>query len=175
MSELKQNIAIRKKMKSKKPDFERQDSNKYKSFKGKWRRQRGLHNKMRNAFRGNKFVPAVGYGSPKGVEGLTSQGLRPFLVHNTMQLGNIDKDCVVVISRRVGMRKRLEILKQAKEKKIAISGVREFDTAITKINNIFEERKKRKTSLESVKKKELKSVPKTGEGTKEYNKDESKK
>ena len=44
--ELKEELELRKKIKSKKPDFIRQDFHK-KRLKKKWKRPRGLHSKVR--------------------------------------------------------------------------------------------------------------------------------
>ena len=89
MNELKSHLQARKRMKTKKPKFERQDSNRYDSFKGKWRRPKGIHSKMRKSFRGHRYTPLVGYGSIRDVRGLTRNGLKPMLVSNVKDLARL--------------------------------------------------------------------------------------
>lgn len=138
-------LAARNLMKKKKPGFKRQDANKYKQFRDSWRRPRGIHNKLKAGFKGHNAVPSIGWGSPRAVKGLTTKGLEPIVVNNVSELQKVSEKNLAIISRRVGIRKRLEIVKAAKEKKINISGVKDFDSYI---NKIIESRKKEDVKAE---------------------------
>ena len=133
MSSITKLLDTRKEIKSRKPEFERQDSNIFKQFEGKWRRPKGIHSKLRRGFRGHKAAPSIGYSSPRAVSGLTKKGLKMVLISNLNDFNKIKNDCVAVISSKVGIKKKLEILKYAKEKKLNVSGVKDFDSYINKI------------------------------------------
>lgn len=148
----------RNRLKSRKPNFQRQDVNKYRVFKNTWRRPKGIHNKLRQSFRGNRAIPAIGYGSPRAVAGLTSKGFVSINVSNVNDLNKLSEGCAAVISSTVGMRKRLDILMKAKEKNLGVLGVKDFDAEINNITKSFENRKKKKKIKEPEKKgKESKS------------------
>ena len=122
-------IELRKKIKSKKPKFARTDSNKYK-FKNKWRKPRGLHNKLRLNKKGHIKKPSKGYRSPKEVRGLTKDGLRPMIVSN---VNEIKKDISIIISKKVGNKKKLHILEKAKDLNIRVINIKNVDETINKI------------------------------------------
>lgn len=126
-------LTARNLMKKKKPSFKRQDANKYKQFRDSWRRPRGIHSKLKTGFKGHNAVPSIGWGSPRAVKGLTRKGLELVVINNVNELQKLSGKNLAVISRRVGIRKRLEIVKAAKEKKINISGIKDLDSYINKI------------------------------------------
>lgn len=126
-------LVIRNNSKKKKPIFQRQDANKYKQFRKSWRRPRGIHSKLKTGFKGHGAVPSIGYGTPKLIKGLTKDGLRRVLVNNLNDLQKINEKNIAVIGACVGVKKRLDILKAAKEKKLKVAGVKDFDSSINKI------------------------------------------
>ncbi len=141
-------LKVRGNIKAKKPDFQVHNVNDHPQFRGKWRRPRGIHNKMKKCIRGNRYMPAVGYGSPKDVRGLSSGGLMTLLISNLNDLGKYNEECTAVISSGVGMKKRLGILQYALSKKIKISGVKDVESEINNIKTSFEQRKKSRTLKE---------------------------
>ena len=117
-------LRIRRKIKREKPDYLRPywwTKIRLKNRMDSWRRPRGIHNKMRKRKKGRPPLVEVGYGSPKKVRGLLSNGKRPVIVHNVEELEKIDKEKeIAVIASTVGKRKRLEIIKRAQELGIEI-------------------------------------------------------
>jgi len=117
-------LRIRKKIKREKPDYLRPywwTKIRLKNRMDSWRKPRGIHNKMRKKKKGKPPLVEVGYGSPREVRGLLSNGKRPVIVHNVEELEKIDKEKeVAVIASTVGKRKRLEIIKRAQELGIEI-------------------------------------------------------
>ncbi|AWR97299.1 50S ribosomal protein L32e [Acidianus sulfidivorans JP7] len=106
--------------KSRLPKFLRYDWDKYFKLERqeKWRRPRGIDNKTRLGYRG--FIPLVdpGYRTPKSIRYLHPSGLKQVVVHNVSDLDKIkDKknEIIVTISSNVGLRKRLDIIRKAKE------------------------------------------------------------
>jgi large subunit ribosomal protein L32e len=80
----------------------------------KWRRPRGKHNKLRLKRVGHPVQPEIGFRSSRKERYLVS-GLRPILVRNLKDLASLKKDNSIILAR-VGAKKKLEIIKVAKEK-----------------------------------------------------------
>jgi len=165
-------LATRNAMKRKKPEFERTDANIFNQFRGTWRRPKGLHNKMREHFKGHKGPPSIGYSSPTEVKGLTRKGFVPVLVSNVGDLQNIKAGCIAVIASSVGMKKRITILTKAKENKLTVSGVKDIDAYLGKVNEKLTSSKKVSTEKKEEKKKKIEEAAKVKT---EEKKDESKK
>ena len=105
--------------------FIRTDSNRFSKL-GKrrkklqvWRRARGSHSKIRRKRRGYPVMPSIGYRTERKKSGLI-KGLFPILVHSLAELLAVDKKSIAILSRRLGARKKLELIKQAQEKNIPV-------------------------------------------------------
>ena len=108
-------LKARKKTKSKKPGFQRQEG-RLKKLKDGWRRPKGRHSKLRKKEAARGKHPSPGYGSPKSVRGLSKQGLVEVRVRNLEDLSGVQKKGhIVVISGTVGKKKRIDIIKKAEE------------------------------------------------------------
>ncbi|MCW7077266.1 MAG: 50S ribosomal protein L32e [Candidatus Syntropharchaeales archaeon] len=92
-------------------DFKRHESHKKKKLDAKWRRPRGLHNKMRKHIRDKGRYVKSGFGSPRWVRGLHASGLKEVLVtSHKINLEAFDPaDCAIRIASGIGKRKRLLI------------------------------------------------------------------
>ncbi len=109
-----QALAVRKRVKTKKPDFKRQESWRYKRVGKSWRRPRGLDSKMRKRVKGWPKSVTVGYRGPKETRGLHPSGYFEVLVRNVDDIGKVDsKTQAIRIAHTVGARKRVEILARA--------------------------------------------------------------
>ena len=104
------------------PRFKRQELWAQATLKDTWRKPKGRHSKMRKQERGRGRLPKPGYGSPASMRGLDRQGFLPVRVFNPQDLEKINpgKDKAVIASG-VGRKKRLDILKKAEEKGIAVA------------------------------------------------------
>jgi large subunit ribosomal protein L32e len=120
----KKALKARKRAKKKKPDFVRPESWRYLKLKESWRRPRGLDHKVRRKIKGWPPGVSVGYKGPKGARGLHPSGYREVLVHNAQEISNIDpKTEAARIAHRVGKKKRVEIIAEAKKRKVFILNV----------------------------------------------------
>jgi large subunit ribosomal protein L32e len=120
-------IIITNQKKRKKPDFQRLESWRLKRVKKRWRRPRGLDNHMRRKIKGWPLSPNTGYRSQKIIRGLHPSGFREVRVFNVDDLNGVDpEEEAIKIAHTVGTRKRIEIVKRAKEMGIHILNPREF-------------------------------------------------
>jgi len=146
-------IELRRRIKSKKPDFVRQDFHK-KRLKKKWRKPRGLHSKVRLMFKGKPKKVSTGFSAPKKVRGLHRSGLKPILVDSLKDISRIKKENDgAVIGSAVGLKKRYEIVKKLKEKEIKILNIKDVEKYLKKIEDGLNLRKDRKKKLKEKKEK----------------------
>lgn len=117
----KQALAVRRRVKSKKPDFKRQESWRYKRVDKSWRKPRGLDSKMRKKVKGWPKSVGVGYRGPKVARGLHPSGYVEVLVRAVDDVGKVDSETQAIrIAHTVGGRKRVEILARAGERGIHV-------------------------------------------------------
>lgn len=161
-------LEIRNTLKARKPNFIRQDYQRRKRIgnKLKWRKPKGVHSKIRHHFKGWRKSPSPGYKSPLDVKGYHSSGLKMVNVFSTKNLFNIKKDTEgIIISKNVGMKNRLQILKKSKELGIHILNLN-IDEHIKKIEGVINSKKKKSTEVKKEQKPQKETKSKTKEDTK---------
>jgi len=101
-------------IKRKKPEFIRMDAWRFKRLGDKWRKPRGLDNKIRLEKKGYPAKVKIGYRTPKLVRGRHPSGFQEIIVHNVYELAGLDpQKHAVRIAASVSFKKRLEIVKEA--------------------------------------------------------------
>lgn len=110
--------------------FLRRDAARYSKFgngrgkKAKWRKPTGRDNKMREKRKGYQAVVSIGYGTPESAS--------PIIVVNVNELSKLTKENTIIVGK-VGERKRLEIVKKAKELGLSLKNVN-VESFLKKIN-----------------------------------------
>lgn len=87
--------------------------------KQKWRRARGRDNKTRLMEKGYGKMPKIGYSSSRETRNLVN-GLQPLFIKNINDLNNATNNNFLIISRTIGRKKRIEIMKKIKEKNLKV-------------------------------------------------------
>ena len=149
----------------KKLKFTRQDAHKKVRLGNKWRRPKGLHSKMRIGFKGYNKSVSIGYGSPKSIRGLNKSGLKLIIIKSLKELEKIDakKECIAV-AKTIGLRKKVEILKQAVKKSINVVNIKDIDKFLKDVEEKIKKSKEEKEKLK--KKKDLRKKEKEKEAEK---------
>lgn len=138
-----------------KPKFLRKDSHKYSKLgksrknKQKWRNPNGRDNKMREHKKGHRKVVSVGHSSDKISRGMI-KGKNPVLILNVKDLDKIKESGIGVVGN-VGKKKKMEIAKAAKEKKIELANMNAGK--YLKVNEVGAEGKKKKVEAKKDEKK----------------------
>ncbi len=121
-------LALRRRLKSKKPRFRRQESWRYKRVSEVWRKPDGIDSKMRRKKKGWPKSVEVGYRGPKAARGLHPSGYAEVLIHTVDDVEKVDpKTQAIRIAHAVGARKRIEITARARERDIHILNPREVE------------------------------------------------
>lgn len=114
-------LALRKRLKSKKPRFRRQESWRYKRVSEVWRKPRGMDSKMRKKKKGWPKSVEIGYRGPKAARGLHPSGYIEVLIHTVDDVEKVNpKTQAIRIAHTVGARKRIEITARAGEMDIHV-------------------------------------------------------
>lgn len=112
------------------PKFIRQDVSRYSKLGKnrkklqKWRKPKGRDSKMRLKRKSYPATVSIGYSSNKKLSGKI-ENLTPTLIKNQKDLEKATKENIIIISGKLGAKKKLEFIKQAQEKKLKILNIKE--------------------------------------------------
>jgi len=122
----KEKLELRQRVASKRPEFQRGESWRYKRLETTWRKPKGVDNHQRKQkSRGRMGIVKVGYGGPRIAKGLHPSGYTDNLVFNINDLEKLDpKTDGVRLGHAVGTKKRKEIITKAIEKKFKVFNAR---------------------------------------------------
>ena len=168
-------LALRKAIKSKKPDFVRQDSHKKVRLGDAWRKPKGLHSKMRHKSAGHMSVVSVGWGSPAEVSGLHPSGLLPVLVHGLGDVARMDaKKEGAIIGAGVGDRRKIALVDALLKKNVTILNLKDAKGFAARIADGLKKRKESKLNVQTKKESHKETKPAVKEAPKEMTPEEKK-
>ena len=97
----------------------------------KWRKPKGRHNKMRKKRKSYPATVSIGYRKSKILSGKI-KGKIPIMILNEKDFQKAKKENIIILSSRLGAKKKIEIIKKA-----SINGIH-----ILNLNNVFKENSK---------------------------------
>ncbi|MBI2499259.1 hypothetical protein HYV88_03390 [Candidatus Woesearchaeota archaeon] len=148
----------------KKPRFIRQQARIFKKIANTgWRAPKGMHSKLRRKRKGKGLLPSIGYASQRKFRGLSREGLMQVTVSKVSQLKDLTKKHGIILSRSLGIKKRLELLKKIKELGLNVLNIHKIDDYIKNIEQDREMRKETKKKEEEKKKKSKEQAIKKAE------------
>ncbi len=110
--------------------FVRQDSHRFSKIGKnrrklqKWRKPKGRHSKIRQKRRSYPTSPTVGHKSPKKQEGKI-KNLTPIKIENSSQLQKVAEKNIIILSGKLGAKKKIELIKKAAEKNLKILNLKD--------------------------------------------------
>ena len=110
-------LALRAEQKKKTPSFRRTEWFRYKRLsRSGWRAPHGMDSKQRRNYKYRSSLVRVGHGKVAAARGLHPSGFREVMVHNTLDLEEIDPETQAArVGKTVGGRKREQIYSRADE------------------------------------------------------------
>jgi large subunit ribosomal protein L32e len=110
-------LALRSEQKKKTPAFKRTEWFRYKRLsRSGWRAPHGMDSKQRRNYKYRSSLVRVGHGKVAAARGLHPSGFREVMVHNTLDLEEIDPETQAArVGKTVGGRKREQIYSRADE------------------------------------------------------------
>lgn len=141
---------------NRKPIFIRYNSHLRKLSKN-WRSQTGIHNKVRLKKKGHPKSPSVGYGSSNNLKGLYMSKLKYKVIKSESDLLAINNENVF-LSAKLGLKKKLKILNELKQKNIKIMNIKDIDSYINTAKELIKNRKQNKIIEKQKKQETLKKI-----------------
>ncbi|KAK0738462.1 ribosomal protein L32e [Schizothecium vesticola] len=107
--------------------FTRHQSDRFMRVGPKWRKPKGIDNRVRRRFKSNLAMPSIGYGSNKKTKHMMPSGHKAFLVSNVKDVELLlmhNKTYAAEIAHNVSSRKRIEIIARAKQLSVKVTNAK---------------------------------------------------
>lgn len=89
----------------------------------RWRRAVGRHSKIRKNRFGYTKSPRIGFKGARSESGKIN-GKVPLMINSMADFGNAVKDNILIISRKIGAKKKIDLIKKAREMNLHILNVK---------------------------------------------------
>ncbi len=122
----------------------------------RWRKPRGIHSKLRLNKAGHIKKPSPGFRNAR-----KDRVLKFSLIKNLKDLINAKND--ILLSSNLGLKKRIEVLKRAKELKLNVLNVKNIDEFISNAAQSLEKKRHEKKNKLTEKKKSKEKATKEAE------------
>jgi large subunit ribosomal protein L32e len=173
-------IAVKRQLRRTRPVFKRHAAHRKAELSERWKKPRGLHNKLKDSKRGCGPAVTDGYRTPQAVRGLHVSGLRVAHVATTSDLVSLDPKTTGVVVASVGAKRQLEILNACEKAGIRVlnhkadARAKELTERFTKSKEARENAREQKKTAESKKAKDAKKAPVADETPEEHKTSEEK-
>ncbi len=142
-------LELRRAIKARTPEFQRQESWRYVRIHDAWRKPKGVDSHMRLSVKGWPVLVKIGYRVPRKVRGLHPSGYKDVLVHNIEELETLSPNLDAArLAAGVGRKKKIELARRAKELGIRVLNGRGLLFGIKAVEEIEEDSKKEKSPEE---------------------------
>ena len=104
--------------------FTRHESDRYHRVKTNWRKPKGIDNRVRRRFKGQRRMPKIGYGNARVSRHMLPNGFKKVLVQNVKDLDVLlmqNKQYCGEIGHAVSSKKRKEIVERAQQLRIKLT------------------------------------------------------
>ncbi|KRX47956.1 60S ribosomal protein L32, partial [Trichinella murrelli] len=104
--------------------FTRHQCDRYRKLKPNWRKPKGIDNRVRRKFKGQRRMPNIGYGSRRVTKHMLPNGFRKVLVHNARELDMLlmqNRFYCAEIAHSVSSKKRKAIVEKANQLSIRLT------------------------------------------------------
>jgi large subunit ribosomal protein L32e len=131
--------------------FKRYQRFKHKKLKDAWRKPRGLHNKVKDQIRGHAPKVSIGFGTQK-----INQNKIVVSTVAELDLAAKSKGAVILLSSKIGTKRKVELIKHAEKMKLTLSNVSKgFVASVEEKMKSRKEQKAEKAKQKDLKHKEL--------------------
>jgi large subunit ribosomal protein L32e len=146
-------MAVKRQLQRTRPKFTRHRPDRKSSLDDRWKKPRGLHNKLKDRKRGCAPWVSDGYRTPVEVRGLHISGLAIVRVANVKELAAVDAQTSGVVIAAVGAKRQLEILRACAQKNIRVLNHKSNDRIATIESRFAKAKEERQVAREESKKK----------------------
>ncbi|KAL3313757.1 60S ribosomal protein L32 [Cichlidogyrus casuarinus] len=104
--------------------FRRHQAHQWNRLGDKWRKPRGIDNRVRRRFKGQIRMPKIGYGSDKRTRHLHPDGFKHVIVHNVRELEVLlmqHRSHAATVAHTVSAKKRATIVERARQLNIRVT------------------------------------------------------
>jgi len=150
-------LKYKKEKKQKNPKFVRQDHHKKKRLDKIWRKPRGGDSKKRLR-KQNRVIVAPGYGTPRELRDKDPSGQTIIRVDSLKDLDKVNAKHTVIVSSKLGFKKKVQILKELMKNKVKILNFPNPEDYIKNKQKQLQSRKKVKVKKEEKPEQEKKSI-----------------